>query len=134
MSVRAWISLLLLTNYLLLAGMGCVTMPNDEHNTLLMVKTNYEGQHYQECRYLRMDGLEAFMIESLANRYQSASNDIPPHHILTVVHAIDMHYLPDVMQLAQVLTYKARILKCNCYSSHTLLGTAFSVFTPPWQA
>ncbi|MEZ4903516.1 MAG: hypothetical protein R2822_18010 [Spirosomataceae bacterium] len=99
MLVRAWIAILLLTNYLLLAGMGCLTMPNDEHNPRLMVTINDEGQSYQACRYLRMDGLEAFMAESLASRYQQTPSDIPPHQILTIVHAIDRHYLPDLVQL-----------------------------------
>ncbi|MEI7581478.1 hypothetical protein, partial [Runella sp.] len=98
MLVRSWIAFLLLANYLLIAGMGCIMQPY-EQQTLLMVQTTYEGQHYQECRYLRMDGLEDFLIESMESRYQNAPQ-LPPHHSMSVVNAVDTHCLPDELHFS----------------------------------
>ena len=129
---RSVVALLLLATYLLLAGMGCITTPNDVPNDLVMVQTHHEGQRYEECRYLRMDGLENFMMESLATRYQDAPTT-PPQHILTVVQSIDMHCLPDVAQLFDIPLSQILLSTSQPYLAHCLLGLPDCVYTPPWR-
>ena len=91
MPVRSWIAVLLLINYLLVVGMGCVSRPEDQAE-LVRIQTTEEGNLYQQCRYMRMDGLESFLTESLNTRYQS-DHKTPPHHVFTVVSGINAHYL-----------------------------------------
>ena len=91
MFARSWIAALLLVNYLLVLGMGGMSRPEDQHE-LLLVQTTVEGQHYQQCRYLRMDGLEDFLHEALASRYQRA--DDTSHHLISVVNGVDAHCSP----------------------------------------
>ena len=129
--IRSAAALLLLATYLLLAGMGCITAPNDAPNDLVMVQTHHEGQRYEECRYLRMDGLEAFMTESLATRYQDAPST-PPQHILTLVQSIDTHCLPDVAQL-QFVSFQAQNRPDFGYNEHFFAGYSAPIDTPPWR-
>lgn len=129
MSVRSWIAFLMLANYLFIAGMGCIMQPY-EQQTLLMVKTTYNGQHYQECRYLRMDGLEDFLIESMESRYQDAPQ-IPPHHSMSVVNAVDTHCLPDVAPFPLISTYQISSLRSYYRSPSILSGLPHAVYTPP---
>lgn len=130
--MRSFIALLLLATYLLLAGMGCITTPNDAQNTLVQVQTHHEGQRYEDTRYLRMDGLEAFMMESLATRYQDAPTT-PPQHILTVVQSIDMHCLPDLVQCPQIADFQTEVWANFSYFEKLLWGVPASISTPPWR-
>lgn len=41
---------------------------------------------------MRMDGLENFLLESLASRYQKTT-DTPKHHLISVVSGVDSHCL-----------------------------------------
>lgn len=92
MLVRSLIAVLLLVNYLLIAGMGCMNRPEDQHERVL-VQTSFSDQHVSSCRYLRMDGLEAFLNEALTTRYQRTTNAVP-HRSISVVSGIDTHHLP----------------------------------------
>ena len=93
MLARFWIAVLLLTNYLMVLGVGCIHRPDDLRE-LILVQTSGPGYNYQQCRYLRMDGLENFLMESLASRYQNTPKT-PKHHLVTVTNGIDTHCLPD---------------------------------------
>ncbi len=93
---RLWLALLLLANYVLVGAMGCLSRPEDGQ-TFILVKTDVPGQHYQECRYMRMDGLDELLNEALASRYQSAPTT-PKHQLISVVHGVDAHHLPALMQ------------------------------------
>ena len=86
--------MLLLISYLMVVGMDCVNRPQDSVERV-QILTSKEGHHYQQCRYMRMDGLEAFVMESLASRCQSAPAT-PPHHLISVVHAVSVHTLTDL--------------------------------------
>jgi hypothetical protein len=90
--LRCSLALLLLINYLLVVGLGCISRPEDQQEFLL-VQTSEAGKQYQECRYMRMDGLENFLLESLASRYQKAT-DTPKHNLISVVSGVDSHCLP----------------------------------------
>ena len=128
MLVRSWIAFLLLANYLLIAGMGCIMQPY-EQQTLLMVQTSYEGQNYQECRYLRMDGLEVFLNESMESRYQDAPTT-PPHHIMSVVNAVDTHCLPDPIHFYFTPDFRESTL-ADTYRTGVLFGITRDVSPPP---
>ncbi|WP_373512077.1 hypothetical protein [Persicitalea sp.] len=94
MNLKSLIALLLLANYLFLAGMGCISRPEQDSFAVLIMEKSGENQHYESRRYLRTDGLEAFMVESLANRYKDSSDtDTPQIHYL--VSGIDAHHLPE---------------------------------------
>lgn len=86
--------MMLLTNYLLVVGMGCMSRPEDQTGFVLM-QPNVAGDAYQQCRYLRMDGLECFLLEALNTRYKSTS-DRPNHHLISMIIGIDAHCLPDI--------------------------------------
>ncbi len=90
--LRRLLASLLLLNYLLVAGLGCISRPEDQQEFVL-VQTSEVGKQYQECRYMRMDGLENFLLESLASRYQKAT-DTPKHNLISVVSGVDSHCLP----------------------------------------
>ena len=128
MLVRSWIAFLLLANYLLIAGMGCIMQPY-EQQTLLMVQTSYEGQNYQECRYLRMDGLEVFLNESMESRYQDAPQ-IPPQHSMSVVNAVDTHCLPDPIHFYFTPDFRESTL-ADTYRTGVLFGITRDVSPPP---
>lgn len=46
---------------------------------------------------MRMDGLDELLNEALASRYQSAPTT-PKHQLISVVHGVDAHHLPALMQ------------------------------------
>lgn len=131
MLIRSWIAFLLLANYLLIAGMGCIMQPYKQQS-LLMVQTTYEGQHYQECRYLRMDGLEDFLIESMESRYQDASIT-PPHHTMSVVNAVDTHCLPDELHFYITPDFRESTL-ADTYCTGVLFAITRDVSPPPKKA
>ncbi|WP_018620414.1 hypothetical protein [Spirosoma luteum] len=105
--LRCLLASLLLINYLLVVGLGCISRPEDQQEFVL-VQTSEAGKQYQECRYMRMDGLENFLLESLASRYQKAT-DTPKHHIISTVSGIDSHYLPCTQWLTHEPVYKDTI-------------------------
>ncbi len=130
MLTRSWIALLLLTNYLLVVGMGCISRPEDQRE-LLLVQTSLEGQSYQECRYLRMDGLEAFMNEALATHYQNYPNDATPHHLISVVNGIDAHCPPTLVWHLFIPIFPAERAMGH-YQPMRLTGVCRSIDAPPW--
>lgn len=83
--------MLLLTNYLLVVGMGGMRRPEDQYGFAL-VQT--DTADYEQCRYLRMDSLERFLLEALNTRYENASETLN-HHLISVIDGIDAHCLPD---------------------------------------
>lgn len=129
MPFRSWVAFLLLVNYLLVIGMGGMTLPQDQHS-LLLVQTVEDGQ-YQQCRYLRLDGLEMFLAEALA----SHTPDAPitnKHQLLSVVSGMDAHclaqepvYLPETAEFTDVVSMIG-------YQPLRPTGMARPVNAPPW--
>ena len=101
--LRCLLASLLLINYLLVVGLGCISRPEDQQEFVL-VQTTEVGKQYQECRYMRMDGLENFLLESLASRYQKAT-DTPKHNLISVVSGVDSHCLPGTQWLTHKPVY-----------------------------
>ena len=101
--LRSLLAFLLLFNYLLVAGLGCISRPEDQQ-AFVLVQTSEAGKQYQECRYMRMDGLENFLLESLASRYQKAT-DTPKHNLISVVSGVDSHCLPCTEWLTREFIY-----------------------------
>lgn len=92
--------MLLLINYLLVVGIDCVNRPQDQMERVRII-TSEEGSSYQQCRYMRMDALETFVLESLASQYQSPDN-APTHHVISVVSTVSVHTLTQATAYAQV--------------------------------
>lgn len=131
MLARSWIAVLLLTNYLLLVGMGCIIRPDEPHD-LVLVQTSGDSQHYQQCRYLRMDGLEAFLAESLASRYQDTPRT-PQHHLISVVIGVDAHCLPHTNEAEPLPTFAYHVAAPTVtYQLVILVGIDQDVYSPPW--
>jgi hypothetical protein len=130
MLLRSWFAIFLLANYLWVVGAGCVNRPNDQHE-LLMIQTTQEGGHYQQCRYLRMDGLESFLTESLASRYQNAPQH-PPKHLISVLNGIDSHdVLPSYWFLPVSVVYRV-VSTPIPYLPVVATGVRREVDNPPW--
>lgn len=127
MFARSWIAMLLLINYLLVAGVGCMSRPEDQQE---LVQTDAAGQ-YQECRYLRMDGLENFLTEALASRYQNAP-ETPKHHLISVVHGVDAHHLPTLDWPLAAPVYRISEL-VSSYWTVTPTAVCRAVDAPPWE-
>lgn len=134
MFVRSWIAVLLLMNYLLVVGMGCVNRPEDQPE-LVRIQTSEKGHFYQQCRYMRMDGLESFLTESLNTRYQS-DHKAPPHHIFTVVSGINAHYLTAArwQLLPPVLAPGSETSLPFSYQLMVLAGVPSAINPPPWRS
>ena len=128
MFARSWIAALLLVNYLLVLGMGGMSRPEDQHE-LLLVQTTVEGQHYQQCRYLRMDGLEDFLHEALASRYQSEDNT--SHHLISVVNGVDAHCSPYFAWPLIPFVYQVVKAPLVSYQSTHSSGIDRTVYPPP---
>lgn len=105
--LRSLLASLLLFNYLLVAGLGCISRPEDQQ-AFVLVQTSEVGKQYQECRYMRMDGLENFLLESLASRYQKVT-DAPKHNLISVVSGVDSHCLPGTHWLTPESAYAEAI-------------------------
>lgn len=129
MSARSWIAILLLANYLIVIGIGGMNRPEDQHE-LVLVQTDAAGQDYQQCRYLRMDGLESFLAEALANRYHNTAN-VPKHHLLSVIGGIDAHCLSDAFQPILTSVYKL-VPMVVTYQLIRPIDVHHSIDAPPW--
>lgn len=128
---RSWTALLLLINYLLVVGTGCVSRP-EERSGLLLIQTSASDQSYQECRYMRMDGLENFLTEALATRYQNKS-ETPKHHLISVVSSIDAHCLPQIIyELQRHSIDITEMAMAVCLSPITDRADR-SMNPPPWR-
>ena len=133
MSVRSIVAFLLLANYLLIAGMGGIVQPY-EQTSLVLIQTNYAGQPYQECRYVRMDGLEDFLIESLRLREQKEPRPLG-HSILVEVNGVDLHCLfYSIGQESAAVSYLFASFTSYYCSSYLSDGVYGMVSPPPWMA
>ena len=97
---------------------------------MLMIKTDSDkNQKYEECRYLRMDGLEAFMEESLATRY-SNTPDTHKNHVISVISGIDTHFLPDCIQIPDKAIFQNKIIRLQ-HPTPPVRNRTLSIYTPP---
>lgn len=129
MLTRSVLALLLLVNYLLVVGLDCVSRPEDQPERLL-VQTEVAGQTYHECRYMRMDGLEAFLNEALASRYQTSS-DAPLHHLISIVYAVDAHCLPSLTWLVLPPVIRANAPTFDACQPAICAGVSQMIVPPP---
>ena len=129
MSARPWIAIFLLINYLMVVGLGCINRPEDQHE-LVLIQTNAADYSYQQCRYLRMDGLENFLTEAMANHYQKSSES-PKHHLISVVNGIDAHCLPDFIWPCLALP-RQTALPLLTFQLNRGVGVHTPIDAPPW--
>lgn len=131
MPARAWIAILLLINYLLVVGTGCVSNSENQRG-FVMVQTSQSGQDYQECRYLRLDGLENFLAEALATQYQETPAT-PKHHLISIVLGVDAHYLTVVTWLLPVVNALRTTARAAGYQPPVPAEVSTSISAPPWR-
>ncbi len=129
--LRSLIAVVLLVSYLLVAGIGGMNRPEDQRERVL-VQTSQTDRYVTDCRYLRMDGLESFLNEALATRYQQA-DDVVPNQSISVVFGIDAHCVPTVISFSftpfsqsPCLTTRYRMVSLT--TPHRLIDA------PPWRA
>lgn len=127
--LRSLIAVLLLVGYLLVAGVGGMNRPEDQHERVL-VQTSANDQYVTQCRYLRMDGLESFLIEALATRYQQA-DDANTHQSISVVFGIDAHCLPAVIFFSFIPSRQSPHLTIP-YRMVALTAPYRAIDAPPW--
>ena len=128
--LRCLLASLLLINYLLVVGLGCISRPEDQQEFLL-VQTSEAGKQYQECRYMRMDGLENFLLESLASRYQKAT-DTPKHNLISVIRGIDAHCLMQELPPPTVLLFLSGEAPARDYRLAMIAAADRPINAPPW--
>ena len=127
--LRPLIAVLLLVGYLLVAGIGGINRPEDQRERVL-VQTSQSDQYVTTCRYLRMDGLEAFLIDALATRYQQ-STDTAPHRAISVVFGIDAHCLPGTVSFSFIPAGQAS-RPAVPYRLVALTAPHRTIDAPPW--
>lgn len=129
MSTRSFIAVLLLLNYLLVVGSGCMNRPEDQRERL-MVRITDDATNYQACRYLRMDGLETFLAEALASRYENVPQTTH-HHLISVVNGVDAHYL-SIIQWPLLPVVCRAVSQPIGYSLTETVEVNRHIYTPPW--
>ena len=130
MNLRSLIALLVLANYIFLAGMGCISRP-DQDPFLVLIQTKADAsQHYESSRYLRTNALEAFMTEALATNYQKASDNHSPH-ILSLISGIDAHFLPETVATSYAATISEKNTAFRDRESGAIRTVALAIDAPP---
>ena len=128
-NLRSFLVLLLLANYLLLAGMGFVSRPEQDLFIVLIQHKAAESHHYESRQYMRTAGLEAFMAEALNTQYRDAP-DNRDQLILSVTMAVDAHALPDSLHFQALLPYQQKGTLSH-YTGKPLHDIAQSIYSPP---
>lgn len=132
-NLRSLIALLVLANYIFLAGMGCISRPEQDPFLVLIQTKADASQHYESSRYLRTNALEAFMAEALANNYKKASDSQSPH-ILSVISGVDAHFLPDSPDPAFTGSFFEKPSVFNIHEAGRIRTMAFAIDAPPEHA
>ena len=131
MTFRSFISLLLLANYLLVVGLGCVGRTDGQ--PIVVIQTDEYSTDYQDKGYLRMDSLEKFLAESLAARYADAPQTERHHHILFSISAIDAHCLTATIWPVLVAPIAEIVSPLTHYKSTVSIDACRAVYSPPWR-
>ncbi len=129
MNLKSVILLLMLANYLLLAGSGYVSRPEQDPFMVLMQSKSTESHRYESRQYMRTDALEAFLVEALTNRYNDSTGD-QNQLLFSVVSGVDAHSLPALFQFEVPLIFKEKENRHH----HTVTPSksiALAVFSPP---
>lgn len=129
MKPRSFLAWLVLANYLFLVGTGCVSRPEQDSFLVLIQTQSAESHHYESRRYMRSEGIEAFMAEALTTRYQNTP-DNQNHLLLSVTPGVDSHSLPDHCQFQVPFFYEQKGNEPH-YTMRPLLDIALAVYSPP---
>ena len=133
MNLRSLIALLVLANYIFLAGMGCISRPEQDSFVVLMEAKSAESQHYESCRYLRTNALEVFMTESLVSNYKKASDNRSPH-ILSLISGVDAHSLPETTAVLFACAIPEKNIVFRNHESGAIRTVAIAIDAPPERA
>lgn len=130
MNLKSLIALLVLANYMLLAGMGCISRPEQDPFLVLIQTEADASQHYESTRYLRTGALEAFMAEALNTNYKSAT-DKHSEHVLSVISSIDTHFLADSADPVFTSTFLEVPSVLRGHEAGRIRTMSFAIDAPP---
>lgn len=127
---RSLLAILILVNYLWLAATGYISRP-EQNPYMLKIQTSTSQQqgHYEECRYLRMDGLDDFMAEALATRYQDAS-DGNKLHTFSVTSGIDAHFFAEYPAFTIQVVFPEKTIR-SIFGVSAVIEMTLAVNAPP---
>lgn len=129
MTLRSFVSFLILANYLLLAVMGCISTPEDDSYMVILKAGVNQSHRYEEIGYLRMDGIEEFMAEAMADTYKKIP-DSHDHLVLSVISGVDTHFLPDYLQI-QPSTFRNEKPVEYHYTIPPAKDRVLAIYSPP---
>ncbi|WP_373512699.1 hypothetical protein [Persicitalea sp.] len=129
MNLRSFIVLLVLANYLFLAGSGYVSRPEQDSFMVLIQSKSAESHHYESRRYMRTDALESFIVEALATKYENATH-AQDQLLFLIVTGVDAHPLPDIDQFQVASVFKKKNNRYH-YTIMPIRNIALAIFSPP---
>lgn len=127
---RSLLAILILINYLWLSATGYISRPEQNPFILKIQTSTFQQQvHYEECRYLRMDGLEDFMSEALETRYKDSSDGNHVHTFL-VICGIDAHFFSEYLafRIQAVFFEKTTI---SLFTVSEIISIVLAIDSPP---
>lgn len=104
MSFKSILALLILANYLLMAGMGWISKPEDFSYVLMLKSSSDQSRYYEQARYLRMDGIDEFITEALTNKYKELTNS-NDQVVISFLTFVDTHFPPVAINFREVFIF-----------------------------
>ncbi len=129
MSFKSIIALLVLANYLLLAGFGCISKPDEDAYIFLIKSNSTQSWHYEQSRFSRMDGIENFISESLASKFNELTNP-QDQVIISFLTSIDSHFLPVGLNIPETNTFRNEQVLYS-FSTISPKNIALAIYSPP---
>ena len=130
MFVRAWFAILLLISYLLIAGTGFISAP-DELRYAVAESHAHQVHHHQD-RYSDFDGLDLGLDElSDLNVSPNEATTVPNEQQSLKITGIDAHCLPGELCFPFLTAYQTNALAGN-YLAVALTAVCRAVDAPPW--
>ncbi|MEO6686127.1 MAG: hypothetical protein ABIN24_09180 [Dyadobacter sp.] len=130
---RRLLASLVLLIYLWMAGMGCISRPDEVPYMMVVEKSYTENNRFEERRYMRMDGLEVLMAEVMDTHYNN-SPDQGGHIDISLTSAIDCHFASECLRINIPPTFNSISNSYAHFIEIPISGIPFSIFAPPRHA
>ena len=128
MFARAWLAILLLTSYLLIAGTGFINAPDEPR--FAVAESHAHQVHHHQDRYADFDGLD-LGLDELSDLNVSPNEDasVPTEH--QVVTGVDAHCLPGnpIFPFLPAYRTKERVINLPAVA---LTAVYCATDAPPW--
>jgi hypothetical protein len=128
MFARAWLAILLLISYLLIAGTGFINAPDEPRYAV--AESHAHQVHHHQDRYADFADMD-LGLDELSDLYVSPNDDasVPTDHPL--ITGIDAHCLPNTYCFSFLPTYRANE-SADDYLAVALTAVYDAVDAPPW--